>query len=56
MDDIQSLIPKRRHLADGGPDHISNVIALCPNHHREAHFGTQRETLTSQFLIVVGNP
>jgi 5-methylcytosine-specific restriction protein A len=26
-------------LAKGGPDSTDNVVALCPNHHREAHFG-----------------
>lgn len=25
-------------LADGGPDHPKNVIALCPNCHRRAHY------------------
>lgn len=26
-------------LADGGPDTITNTIAVCPNCHRKAHFG-----------------
>ena len=26
-------------LAHGGPDNMENVIALCPNCHRESHFG-----------------
>lgn len=26
-------------LSEGGPDNDGNVVALCPNHHREAHFG-----------------
>ena len=30
-------------LADGGPDHPENVIALCPNCHRKAHFGLKKE-------------
>ena len=25
-------------LADGGPDHPKNVVALCPNCHRQAHY------------------
>ena len=29
----------RISLADGGDDSIKNTIALCPNCHREAHFG-----------------
>lgn len=28
-----------------GPDHESNVVALCPNDHRRAHFGSDRDTL-----------
>lgn len=30
-------------LSEGGPDTSANVVALCPNHHREAHFGASRE-------------
>lgn len=26
-------------LANDGADRLANVIALCPNDHREAHFG-----------------
>jgi 5-methylcytosine-specific restriction protein A len=26
-------------LADGGDDSLDNVIAICPNCHREEHFG-----------------
>jgi 5-methylcytosine-specific restriction protein A len=26
-------------LSEGGADSVSNVAALCPNHHREAHYG-----------------
>lgn len=26
-------------LSENGSDTVDNVIALCPNHHREAHFG-----------------
>jgi HNH endonuclease len=29
----------KRQLAHGGEDSIENAIALCPNCHREAHFG-----------------
>ena len=31
------------HLSKQGPDTLDNVIALCPNHHREAHFGAHSE-------------
>ena len=32
-------------LAKDGPDHISNVIALCPEDHRRAHHAHDREDL-----------
>ena len=32
-------------LADRGPDTIENVIALCADHHREAHYGKNRLAL-----------
>ncbi|MBL7716353.1 MAG: HNH endonuclease [Bdellovibrionales bacterium] len=32
-------------LADGGSDRISNAVALCPNCHREFHFGEKRSDL-----------
>lgn len=28
-------------LAQGGDDSLENAIAMCPNCHREAHFGEQ---------------
>lgn len=31
------------NLAKQGPDTMGNVIALCANHHREAHFGLHAE-------------
>ena len=30
-------------LAEGGPDTIENAFALCPNCHREAHYGEYRK-------------
>jgi HNH endonuclease len=36
-------------LAAGGADHVNNVIVLCPNHHREAHYGTEAEQLLEKF-------
>ena len=36
-------------LAEQGPDTLDNVIALCPNHHREAHFGEDWEQLEEKF-------
>lgn len=32
-------------LADGGEDTVSNAIALCPNCHREQHFGEHNKAL-----------
>lgn len=32
-------------LALEGPDHESNMVALCPNDHRQAHYGERREAL-----------
>jgi len=32
-----------RTLADGGSDHISNAVAICPNCHRSLHFAVDRE-------------
>jgi 5-methylcytosine-specific restriction endonuclease McrA len=32
-------------LSEGGLDTVSNVVALCPNHHREAHHGQKRAEL-----------
>lgn len=29
----------KRQLADGGEDSVENAIALCPNCHRESHYG-----------------
>ncbi len=29
----------RRRLADGGDDSVENTMALCPNCHREQHYG-----------------
>lgn len=37
-----------KRLADGGTDRVSNAIALCPNCHRELHFGIRRSDLLTQ--------
>lgn len=36
-------------LSEGGLDKVENVIALCPNHHREAHFSNKRAVLRTEF-------
>ncbi len=37
-------------LSEGGPDTVENVVALCPNHHREAHLGGLRDVLRRHLL------
>ncbi len=37
-------------LAHQGKDTVKNVIALCPEHHREAHYGAEAEALEKDFL------
>ena len=42
-----------RQLADSGPDTVTNAVALCPNCHREAHYGENSRTLVSQLYARV---
>lgn len=37
-------------LADSGFDTLDNVIALCAEHHREAHFGANSTALEAAFI------
>jgi predicted HNH restriction endonuclease len=37
-------------LANDGADRMTNVIALCPNHHREAHSGERRAEIEQQMI------
>src|SRR5207247_217912 len=39
-------------LAAGGPDAESNVVALCPNHHREAHHGARSDQMRAALLAI----
>lgn len=39
-------------LSQGGADEISNVVCLCPAHHREAHYGKNAQTLLHLFLEI----
>ncbi len=34
-----------RGLADGGADAVSNAVALCPNCHREIHYGANAQAV-----------
>ena len=37
-------------LSEDGPDTPENVVALCANHHREAHYGRERGKLEAAVL------
>lgn len=37
-------------LHEKGPDSVGNVVALCPNHHREAHHGKGRAEIRNAVL------
>lgn len=37
-------------LANGGVDHPSNVVCVCPAHHRELHFGQRSRALADLLL------
>ena len=37
-------------LSDDGPDTKGNVAALCPNHHREAHHGKDRDEMKRKLM------
>lgn len=37
-------------LADGGPDQVWNVVGLCPNDHRLAHHGEDRQAIQQTLL------
>lgn len=37
-------------LSEGGPDTLNNLVALCPNHHREAHHGAAQAFIRQQLL------
>lgn len=40
-------------LAESGADSASNVVALCPNHHREAHYGRDAKDIRQRLLKVL---
>jgi len=42
-----------RQLAEQGSDTISNAVALCPNCHREVHYGKNRLTLVENLYRVI---
>ncbi|MEA3539246.1 MAG: HNH endonuclease signature motif containing protein [Pseudomonadota bacterium] len=40
-------------LHEEGPDRVDNVIALCPNDHREAHYGEAATALRLRFIAIL---
>ncbi|MDT8924766.1 HNH endonuclease signature motif containing protein [Pseudomonas taiwanensis] len=40
-------------LCEGGADTEANVIALCPNHHREAHYGARCAQLRAALQQII---
>jgi hypothetical protein len=38
-------------LASDGEDRVTNVIALCPYDHREAHFGERQGEIEAQMIL-----
>ncbi|MBA4143927.1 MAG: HNH endonuclease [Nitrosospira sp.] len=36
-----------RQLGEGGPDTVSNAVALCPNCHQEIHYGANAQALAA---------
>lgn len=40
-------------LADDGPDLPSNVAALCPNCHKEAHFGLKKHEIKDKLIEII---
>lgn len=43
-----------RQLADNGTDTVTNAVALCPNCHRELHYGENAQTLVALLHERVG--
>lgn len=42
-----------KKLADGGSDQLSNVVALCPNCHRELHYGLKSSELEAMLYTKI---
>jgi 5-methylcytosine-specific restriction enzyme A len=40
-------------LADGGADTITNAIAVCPNCHKELHYGEEKEAIRMKMYDLV---
>ncbi|HZK99691.1 MAG TPA: HNH endonuclease [Caulobacteraceae bacterium] len=42
-------------LSEGGRDDPQSVVALCPNHHREAHHGNARDAFRDRLFSILRN-
>jgi hypothetical protein len=42
-------------ISEGGSDTVSNVVAICPNCHRELHFGKKRATIKAKLYESLPN-
>ena len=42
-----------RHLSNGGTDTIYNTVALCPNCHRELHYGQNKNKKITQLYKTI---
>jgi len=40
-------------LSERGPDEVWNVAAICPNDHREAHYGERAKAIREELLIML---
>lgn len=40
-------------LADSGPDHPTNVVAICPKDHRRAHYAADRDEIAVQLTAIL---
>jgi 5-methylcytosine-specific restriction enzyme A len=44
--EVHHIIP----LAEQGEDTVENAVALCPNCHREVHFGTEKTKIQQKLV------
>lgn len=47
--EVHHIIP----ISQQGPDNEQNIIALCPNCHREAHYGKDKDIFSKKFQKIV---
>lgn len=43
-------------LSEGGADRLDNVVAICPNEHREAHYGRDAKQIRAKLLLILAGP